>query len=67
MDLGVLFVERPNAQPEAGVKEKETKTRQHRRFAFDAQTGSRGGFLHKALRMRIPSSSHSTHSARSTT
>jgi integrase len=35
---GVLYVERSNAQPKAGIKEKETKTRQHRWVALDAQT-----------------------------
>lgn len=37
-ERGVLYVERSNAQPKAGVKEKETKTRQHRRVALDVQT-----------------------------
>jgi integrase len=31
-------VERSNAQPKAGVKEKETKSRQQRRVALDPQT-----------------------------
>jgi integrase len=38
VERGVLYVERSNAQSRAGVKEKETKTRQHRRVALDAQT-----------------------------
>ncbi len=38
VERGVLYVERSNAQPKAGVKEKETKTRQHRRVALDMQT-----------------------------
>ncbi len=38
VERGVLYVERSNAQPKAGVKEKETKTRQHRRVALDLQT-----------------------------
>lgn len=33
-----LVVQRSNAQPRSGLKEKETKTRQRRRLALDAQT-----------------------------
>jgi integrase len=35
---GLLRIERSNAQPKAGVKEKETKSRQQRRVALDPQT-----------------------------
>ena len=35
---GLLRIERSNAHPKAGVKEKETKTRQQRRVALDPQT-----------------------------
>ena len=35
-----LTVQRANAQPKAGVKEKETKTRQQRRVAIDPQTAA---------------------------
>ena len=35
---GLLLVQRSNAQPRMGIKEKETKTRQQRRVALDAQT-----------------------------
>ena len=35
---GLLVISRSNAQPKAGVKEKETKTRQQRRVALDPQT-----------------------------
>jgi integrase len=40
LDLGrgLVRIERSNAQPKAGVKEKETKTRQQRRVALDPQT-----------------------------
>lgn len=34
----LLLVQRSNAHPKAGVKEKETKTRQQRRVALDPQT-----------------------------
>ena len=33
-----LIVQRANAQPKSGVKEKQTKTRQQRRIAIDPQT-----------------------------
>jgi integrase len=33
-----VIVQRANAQPKAGVKEKQTKTRQQRRIAIDSQT-----------------------------
>jgi integrase len=35
-----LIVQRANAQPKAGVKEKQTKTRQQRRIAIDPQTAA---------------------------
>ncbi len=35
-----LLVQRANAQPKAGVKEKQTKTRQQRRIAIDPQTAA---------------------------
>jgi len=35
-----LIVQRANAQPKAGVKEKQTKTRQQRRIAIDPQTSA---------------------------
>jgi integrase len=35
-----LIVQRANAQPKAGLKEKETKTRQQRRVAIDPQTAA---------------------------
>ena len=35
-----LIVQRANAQPKAGVKEKQTKTRQQRRVAIDPQTAA---------------------------
>jgi len=35
---GLLVIRRSNAHPKAGVKEKETKTRQQRRVALDPQT-----------------------------
>ncbi len=35
-----LIVHRANAQPKAGVKEKQTKTRQQRRIAIDPQTAA---------------------------
>jgi integrase len=35
---GTLLVQRANAQPKSGVKEKATKTRQQRRVAIDHQT-----------------------------
>jgi integrase len=35
---GLLRIERSNAQPTAGVREKETKTRQRRRVTLDPQT-----------------------------
>lgn len=38
LDRGLVRIERSNAQPRAGLKEKETKTRQQRRVALDPQT-----------------------------
>ena len=38
LNRGLLRIERSNAQPRSGVKEKETKTRQQRRVALDPQT-----------------------------
>ena len=38
LSRGSVRIERSNAQPKAGVKEKETKTRQQRRIALDPQT-----------------------------
>jgi integrase len=35
---GTLLVQRANAQPKAGIKEKATKARQQRRIAIDEQT-----------------------------
>jgi hypothetical protein len=35
-----LIVQRANAQPKSGVKEKQTKTRQQRRIAIDPQTAA---------------------------
>lgn len=35
---GTLLVQRANAQTKGGLKEKQTKTRQHRRVAIDADT-----------------------------
>lgn len=35
-----VIVQRANAQPKAGVKEKQTKTRQQRRIAIDPQTAA---------------------------
>ncbi len=35
-----LLVQRANAQPKSGVKEKQTKTRQQRRIAIDPQTAA---------------------------
>jgi integrase len=35
---GTLMVQRANAQPRSGVREKETKTGQHRRIALDQRT-----------------------------
>ena len=35
-----LLVQRANAQPKSGVKEKQTKTRQQRRIAIDQQTAA---------------------------
>jgi integrase len=37
-DRGTLLVQRANAQPRSGVREKETKTGQHRRIALDQRT-----------------------------
>jgi integrase len=38
MQRGLLLIQRSNAQPKGGLKEKETKTRQQRRIALDPQT-----------------------------
>jgi integrase len=38
LERGLVRIERSNAQPKTGVKEKETKTRQQRRVALDPQT-----------------------------
>ncbi|MGH3799844.1 MAG: hypothetical protein ACRDTD_06885 [Pseudonocardiaceae bacterium] len=37
-DRGFLLVQRENAQPKSGIKEKETKTGQQRRVALDPET-----------------------------
>jgi integrase len=37
-DRGTLLVQRANAQPRSGIREKETKTGQHRRIALDQRT-----------------------------
>jgi integrase len=37
-DRGSLLVQRANAQPRSGIREKETKTGQHRRVALDQRT-----------------------------
>jgi integrase len=37
-ERGTLLVQRANAQPKTGVREKETKTGQHRRVALDERT-----------------------------
>lgn len=38
LDRGLVLIQRSNAQPKAGVREKATKTRQQRRVALDPQT-----------------------------
>lgn len=38
LTTGTLLVQRANAQPKSGIKEKATKTRQQRRVAIDEQT-----------------------------
>ena len=40
LTTGTLTVQRANAQPRSGVKEKQTKTRQQRRIAIDPQTAA---------------------------
>lgn len=38
-DRAVLWIHRSNARTKAGIKEKDTKTGQHRKVALDPQPG----------------------------